>query len=156
MNVSESLNRMNISEDRNIPNILVVSRDDMVNNSVAAYRAIENQLLVCEDVAVYKFDEMPKIMEQLACGNNDLSSYVHELYHWLDAEEFKNLYGSITKDNYGIYEEFINKNAKNRLDKLSEKGYNVLVSKYARDSVISQQFCEVYTEFRTFSLLGGE
>jgi SPP1 gp7 family putative phage head morphogenesis protein len=156
MNVSESLNRMNISEDRNIPNILVVSRDDMVNNSVAAYRAIENQLLVCEDVAVYKFDEMPKIMEQLACGNNDLSSYVHELYHWLDAEEFKNLYGSITKDNYGVYEEFINKNAKNRLDKLSEKGYNVLVSKYAKDSVISQQFCEVYTEFRTFSLLGGE
>jgi len=147
---------MGISETDNLPKVLVVSREDIAKTDIALYRAIENLLLICEDFAVYKPQDMPAVMKQLACGENDLSSYIHELYHWVDAKEFRRKNGAVTEEKYDEYINFINSKAKKRLDKLADKGYNILVSKYARDKVIFQQFYEIYTEFRTFSLLGGE
>ena len=77
--ISEALDKMGITDRGALPNILVVSREDMATTDVAVYRAIENQLLICEDMAVYKPQDMPEAMEQLACSENDLSSYIHEL-----------------------------------------------------------------------------
>ena len=154
--ISEAIDRMGISETDNLPKVLVVSREDIAKTDIALYRAIENLLLICEDFAVYKPQDMPVVMKQLACGENDLSSYIHELYHWVDAEEFRRKNGAVTEEKYDEYINFINSKAKKRLDKLADKGYNILVSTYARDKVIFQQFYEIYTEFRTFSLLGGE
>ena len=154
--ISEALDKMGISEMDNLPKVLVVSREDIAKTDIALYRAIENLLLICEDFAVYKPQDMPVVMKQLACGENDLSSYIHELYHWVDAEEFRRKNGAVTEEKYDDYINFINSKAKKRLDKLADKGYNILVSRYARDKVIFQQFYEIYTEFRTFSLLGGE
>jgi len=153
--ISEAMNKIGISDEKNLPKAVVVSRKDIAKNDVALYRAKENMLLICDEYAVYSPAEMPRQMQQLACGEKDISTYIHELYHWLDAEEYRNKYGNITDENYNDYIDFINNNAKKRLDKLSSKGYNVLVSKYAKDNVIKQQFFEVYTEYRTFNLLEG-
>lgn len=154
-NVSAALDRMGISDKENLPKVMVITRDDMATNAVASYRAKENQFLICDEFAVYKAGEMPDAMMQLACGNNDLSSYIHELYHWVDAESYRSQYGEITDENYNHYVNYINERAKKRLDKLSAKGYNILVSEYAQNNVVAQKFYEIYTEFRTYQVLGG-
>ena len=151
--ISEALDKMEITDRGALPNILVVSREDMATTDVAVYRAIENQLLICEDMAVYKPQDMPEAMEQLACSENDLSSYIHELYHWIDAEEFKSKYGAVTAENYDDYVKFINNKAKNRLDKLADKGYNILVSEYAARRFYMRMYYETYTEYRVKQLL---
>lgn len=152
-NISEATDKMGITEKANLPKIIVVSREDMSTTDVAVYRAIENQLLICEDMAVYKPQDMPEAMEQLACSENDLSSYIHELYHWIDAEEFKSKYGAVTAENYDDYVKFINNKAKNRLDKLADKGYNILVSEYAARRFYMRMYYETYTEYRVKQLL---
>lgn len=96
---------------------------------------------------------MPDAMIQLACGSNDLSSYIHELYHWVDAESYRSKYGEITDENYNHYVNYINERAKKRLDKLSDSGYNVFVSKYASLKYGKKQFYETYTECRVSLLL---
>ena len=154
-NITKAINKMEVTDKSNLPSFLVVSRKDMATNDVAVYRAIENQLIICEDLATYKPSKMPKVMEQLACSENDLSSYIHELYHWSDAETFRNEYGSITDDNYDNYIDHINRKSKISLDKLSSKGYNVIVSKYASDCYEFKQYYEVYTEWRVEKLLKG-
>lgn len=154
--ISEALDKMGITDRGALPNILVVSREDMATTDVAVYRAIENQLLICEDMAVYKPQDMPETMEQLACSENDLSSYIHELYHWIDAEEFKSKYGAVTAENYDDYVKFINNKAKNRLDKLADKGYNILVSEYAARRFYMRMYYETYTEYRVKQLLKEE
>lgn len=154
-NVSAALDRIGISDKENLPKVMVITRDDMATNAVASYRAKENQFLICDEFAVYKAGEMPDAMMQLACGNNDLSSYIHELYHWVDAESYRSQYGEITDENYNHYVNYINERAKKRLDKLSAKGYNILVSEYAQNNVVAQKFYEIYTEFRTYQVLGG-
>jgi hypothetical protein len=151
--ITESLEKMGISNKNNCPNVIVVSRKDMSTTDVAVYRPIENQLLICEDLAVYKPQNMPKIMGQLACGKNDLSSYIHELYHWTDAEEFRAIYGEITSLNYESYLDFSNDKSKKSLDKLAEKGYNIFTSKYAVDSYNQKRYYETYTEWRVTDLL---
>ena len=155
LKITDSIKKMEISEKENLPKILLVSRKDMATADVAVYRAIENQLLICEDLAVYKPNEMPKIMNQLACSKNDLSSYIHELYHWLDAEEFKREFGVITDNNYDDYLKFINSNSKKRLDNLSAKGYNIFVSEYAEREYRNQRYYETFTECRVAKLLKG-
>lgn len=155
--ISEAIDKMGISDLSNFPKALVVSREDIATTDVATYRAIENILLICEDLAVYKPQDMPSVMNQLACGENDLSSYIHELYHWIDAEEFRRKIGAVTEKNYkSVYMNYVNNKARIALDKLSAKGYNILVSEYAKQSAATQLFSEIFTEYRTFSLLGGE
>lgn len=154
-NISEAVDKMEITERENLPKIIVVSHEDMATMDVAVYRAIENQLLICEDMTVYKPQNMPIVMEQLACSENDLSSYVHELYHWMDAETYRREFGIVTSENYDDYIMFINGKAKNRLDKLAAKGYNIIVSKYASIQHDKRKYYETYTEFRVFQLLRG-
>ena len=154
-NISEAVDKMEITERENLPKIIVASHEDMATMDVAVYRAIENQLLICEDMTVYKPQNMPIVMEQLACSENDLSSYVHELYHWMDAETYRREFGIVTSENYDDYIMFINGKAKNRLDKLAAKGYNIIVSKYASIQHDKRKYYETYTEFRVFQLLRG-
>lgn len=154
-NISEAVDKMEITERENLPKIIVVSHEDMATMDVAVYRAIENQLLICEDMTVYKPQNMPIVMEQLAFSENDLSSYVHELYHWMDAETYRREFGIVTSENYDDYIMFINGKAKNRLDKLAAKGYNIIVSKYASIQHDKRKYYETYTEFRVFQLLRG-
>lgn len=151
--ISEALDKMGITDRGALPNILVVSREDMATTDVAVYRAIENQLLICEDMAVYKPQDMPEAMEQLACSENDLSSYIHELYHWIDAEEYRRKFIAVTVENYDDYVNFINNKAKNKLDKLADKRYNILVSEYAARRFYMRMYYETYTEYRVKQLL---
>ena len=154
--ITEALRLIGMSGASVSPRIVVVSREDMGNSDPGSYRAVEDLLLLCEDTAVYSPDSVPELMAQLACGDNDLSTYIHELYHWREAVRYRGSSGKITHEDYALYSQRINDRAKKALDILVEKGYNVIVSDYARRSAIKGLFDEVFTEYRTYQALGGD
>ncbi len=127
---------------------------EMNKPAAAAYNPILNILYINRGIALYDTENVPLAMEQFACYKDDRSSYVHELYHWIDAEKFRHKYGEVTKENYNKYVDFINQNAKKKLDKLTQRGYNIVNgSPYAISEYQKQKYYETYTEYRVTNLL---
>jgi hypothetical protein len=153
--VTEVLKLMNISDSDKLPTIYVINSAEMSNNAVAAYRVSDNSLFIDSRFAIYKKDDPPEAVKGFACPNDDRSTFVHELFHWKDAQKFKNKFGEVTADNYNDYENFVQSIAKNKLDKLQAEGHNILVSDYARGQYDDGAFDETYAEYRVFQLLGG-
>ena len=154
MRVSEAMKLMGIQDAENLPAIYVIDGVEMAKSTVAAYNAVENVLFVNIGTAVYSKDNMPDIMKAFACGEDDRSSYIHELYHWLDAEKYRKKYGIITKEKNDDYKAFTIREGKKQLDKLAINGYNIYeISPYAMTMSDAGAFDEIYTEFRTKALL---
>lgn len=118
MHLSEVYKIMNIEKNENLPTVYVVNEAEMNSYAAASYNAILNVLYLSRKFAIYSGGNVPDGMEQFSCHKDDRSSYVHELYHWLDAEKFRQKYGQVTQENYGDYVDFINQEAKKKLDKL--------------------------------------
>lgn len=102
--------------------------------------------------------EIKRLQKRYACPNDTRSTAVHELYHWKDAEEYRNEIGPIhnadAKSPYSIYER------ETAYNKLIEHGVNVedpqtmlQISEYAYESALENDWEEVYTEYRTKALL---
>lgn len=154
MRVSEAMKLMGIQDAENLPAIYVIDGVEMAKSTVAAYNAVENVLFVNIGTAVYSKDNMPDVMKAFACGEDDRSSYIHELYHWLDAEKYRKKYGIITKEKNDDYKAFAIREGKKQLDKLAINGYNIYeISPYAMTMSDAGAFDEIYTEFRTKALL---
>ena len=67
--------------------------------------------------------------------NESLSTTVHELLHWKDAQLFREKYGDIdTREQQERYIPFVNNRARRKLDAIKKKGYDVKKegSKYAK------------------------
>ena len=87
----------------------------------------------------------------MAAGQNELSTYVHELIHWKDAEAYRKT-GKPLKN----YMKWLNEKCRIKLDKLVKKGYNIdNISEYATRSLRMSRYDEVYTEYRVLQLLQG-
>ena len=154
MRVSEVMKLMGIQNAENHPAVYVIDGVEMAKATVAAYNAVENVLFVNIGTAVYSKENMPDIMKAFACGEDDRSSYIHELYHWLDAEKYRKKYGIITKEKNDDYKAFAIREGKKQLDKLASNGYNIYeISPYAVMMSDAGAFDEIYTEFRTKALL---
>ncbi|MDE5885412.1 MAG: phage minor capsid protein [Oscillospiraceae bacterium] len=152
--LSEVCRMMGISKNENLPRVYILDGIEMATNAVAAYNAILDVLYVNKEISIYEEDNIPPNMNQFACYKDDRSSYIHELYHWIDAEKFRRRYGNVTTENYSNYVNFINKEAKKRLDKIQKKGYNITeISDYARNEYDKQKYYETYTEYRVTDLL---
>ena len=122
--LSEVYKMMGIENSENLPNVYIVDEMEMGSYAVASYNAILNVLYLNRKYATYLPENLPEGIEQFSCGTDDRSSYVHELYHWFDAEKFRRRYGAVTEENYNDYVKFINDEAQEKLDKLIKKGYN--------------------------------
>lgn len=154
MHLSEVYKIMNIEKNENLPTVYVVNEAEMNSYAAASYNAILNVLYLSRKFAIYSGGNVPDGMEQFSCHKDDRSSYVHELYHWLDAEKFRQKYGQVTQENYGDYVDFINQEAKKKLDKLVKKGYNINDSSdYGKKEYQNQKYYETYTEYRVTNLL---
>ena len=157
MKVSEVYDLIGAANAENKPGIFIITGDEMATNSVAAYNVVTNQLFVANSVAIYKKDVTPDFMKAFACGSDDRSSYLHELYHWKDAQTYIKNHGEITNDNLNSYFEWVNNKSKKSLDKAIEKGYNISeMSKYAKKSFLKEDFAEAYTECRVEALIGDD
>ena len=152
-NVEKAMQVMGINNASNLPTFAIVS-DNIDNSSLASFNAIENTIFI--KISMGNRKKLIKLQEGLACSDNPLSTPIHELYHWEDAEEYSKKHGKITKENYKDYDEYVNKNAKKKLDKLEKKGYNITnISPYALDSIRKCKFDEVYAEHYVNELLKG-
>ena len=95
-------------------------------------------------------------MDIFSCFEDDRSSYIHELIHWQDAQKYQRRYGTVTDENYSDYVSFINQEAKKKLDKLIEKGYNIgELSDYAIEQYRKGKYYETYTEYRVEQVMKG-
>ena len=145
---------LGIQNQENLPPVHVLDGLEMGSGAVASYSPIKNALNINLAVATYDKAHVPTGMERFAGYKDDRSSYLHELLHWQYAEKFRRRHGEITEQNYSEYIDFINRDAKKKLDKLAKKGYNIgEISKYARDKYLEGQYYETYTEYRVSQLL---
>ena len=155
--LSEIFKMMKINKNENLPAVYLLDGIEMASNAAASYSAIHNILYINREIAIYKPENVLPNMKIFSCYKDDRSSYIHELYHWLDAESFRRKYGEVTAENYNDYVDFIKKKSKTRLDKLQKKGYNVVeVSDYAESQYREQKYYETYTEYRVDILLRSE
>lgn len=155
--LSEIFKMMKINKNENLPAVYLLDGIEMASNAAASYSAIHNILYINREIAIYKPENVLPKMKIFSFYKDDRSSYIHELYHWIDAESFRRKYGNVTAENYNDYVDFIKKKSKTRLDKLQKKGYNVVeVSNYAESQYREQKYYETYTEYRVDILLRSE
>lgn len=88
----------------------------------------------------------------VVAADNPLSTYVHELIHWSDAQRFRRTHQKHT--DFRHYITWIRAEGKRVLESLEQKGYNIFkVSAYATTSILEKKYDEFYTEYRTLQLI---
>ena len=156
--LTEIYKMMGISESPNKPTVYLISNAEMSDKRIiaAAYNGSQNILFLNNDYALYSSTDAPEILSDFVCYKDDRSTYIHELFHWKDAEEYRSLYGEIDYNDPSQYNKFIYEKCKKSIDKLVKKGYNISeISDYAFESLMTGDYSEVYTEYRTKQLLEG-
>ncbi len=153
--LTEVLKIMGISERADLPTVYIVNSAEMNKNAVAAYRASDNALFIDSAFAVYKKDNPPEAVQGFACPKDSRSTFLHELFHWKDAQDYRDRFKEITPENYSDYENYVQAQAKYQLDLLQGRGHNIFVSEYAKRSYRDEMFDETYAEYRVSKVLGG-
>lgn len=150
--ISKSIKKMGIAASDDLPDIYVITHDEMAKNAIASYNPITNVMCIDEKFGLNNI--LSALQRDGACPDNELSTVVHELFHWKDAQEYKKHHVSITRENYNEYIQHLNTNRKKILDKMGINEYNVSeISKYASQSYLVQYYDEVFTELRVLNLL---
>ena len=150
-NLSKTLQVLGIQDKTNLPLIVIINNSEMQTGAMASYNIGQNTLYLDKNVAV--LNTLLELQKNCACPDNRLSTFVHELVHWQDAEMYRQKYGGI-KDT-SKYLSWLRKKSKTALDKLEKKGYDINgISGYAYDSYKKYQYDETYTEYRVKTKLG--
>lgn len=152
MNISEVYKLLGETDTANKPKICIISPTEMSTNAIASYEPTENRLNI--NAVLFYTDDLYELQKDFACPESEISTILHELLHWQDAEKYRNKFGEIT--NYSEYVEYLNKKFAPKLAKLQKNGYNILgISKYALKCYKQKSLDEVYTEYRVKQLLKG-
>ena len=155
--ITSALNKMKINNSENFPKVYLMNHTEMQKDAIASYNAVTNTISI-DEIFGKSISEIINIQKDGSCPDNELSTLVHELFHWKDAQEYQKYHDKITSENYQTYIAYLNKKRKKIIDKLENKGYNVHdISNYAEDCLSSQyyqDYDEVYTEYRVKELLG--
>lgn len=155
--ITSALNKMKIDNSENFPKVYLMNHTEMQKDAIASYNAVTNTIAI-DEIFGKSISEIINIQKDGSCPDNELSTLVHELFHWKDAQEYQKYHDKITSENYQTYIAYLNKKRKKIIDKLENKGYNVHdISNYAEDCLSSQyyqDYDEVYTEYHVKELLG--
>jgi hypothetical protein len=150
---SNAVKEMGISDRENLPAVYVINNTEMQKNAIASYNAVTNVISIDETFGK-KLEQIIAVQSDGACPENELSTVVHELFHWSDAQEYQKNFGKITAENYDNYVKHLNSNRKKLVEKLGINGDNVeSISGYADASMKDKDFDEVFTEYRVKILL---
>lgn len=105
--------------------------------------------------------DIEKLQRDYVCPDNPLSSLVHELYHWEDADDYRRSVGVIeSADRKSVYTIYQRERARTAL---IEAGVDLQdinrirqeLGNYAADRLLRNDFEEVYAEYRTKDTLKG-
>lgn len=91
--LNESINLMGITELKDFPKVIIASDNEM-GPAVGTFDCIRNQLAINVHLLDSKW-----VKEHLSSDNNRLSTLIHELYHWKDAQKYMAKHGKITDFN---------------------------------------------------------
>lgn len=142
-----------VGNECNIPFVIVDS-----DSRLAAYNPRTNVLFISKDLL--DDTKTAELQVGFACPDNPNSTLTHELFHWKDAEWYRNQGQSIRKaDNQSEYA-IEQRNRAMRM--LRDNGVNLSdgdqirrISEYAYKKWLDNDFEEVYAEYRTKVLLKG-
>lgn len=153
-NIEKSLKKalMDVGYDKigKLPEFYVLTQKEMGENIFAAYNYKENRVYMSDVLGNKKKTIQMQHKLGFAMPNDPSSTARHELYHWLDAEEFRKDHKVITDENKEKYLNFIQSRGKMRLEEEKIDMTNVkTISQYAYDSLLANDYDEAYTEFRT-------
>ena len=134
------------------PNICIISPEEMMSNAIASYIPTQNVLNI--NSAYFSTKDLSDLQKEFARPENRVSTILHELIHWQDANNYRKKFGEI--NNYFEYCKYLNKIYKPKVEKLIQKGYNINdISKYARTKMAGREFDEVFDEYRVKCYLKG-
>ena len=152
--ISEALKLLKIENAENLPQIIIVNQNEMQTNAVASYVPAKNVMYVVENLSA---KDLKRLQATFTCPENPISTMVHEFYHWIDAQKYRDAGGTFNNaEELNKYFEHLNKDSLKRLDKALGKGYNYSnISSYADEQYGLGDFTEVYTEYRTKKTLKG-
>ena len=140
-----------VGEKGELPICMIINSDEMQTGAICSYNAKNNILYI--DSIIGDKTKLLELQKNMACPNNPLSTFVHEMIHWKDAEKFRK---SKEKFSQNEYIAFTRKKSKKKLDRLEKRGYNVFVSEYAENSYYAEKYDETLTEFWVEQLLGKD
>lgn len=155
--IVESIKVMGIKNMEHFPRFIIMS-DKESDGAWGNYAAETNSLYINADSLKRKqyVSVLKRSIEnnKPVASTSHLSTMVHELFHWMDAENYIAKHGKII--NQQSYVEAINNYYKKDVEKLTDSGYNISeISDYAYKAYIMQEYAEVVTEYRVKKLLGG-
>lgn len=151
--INESIKLMGIKDLNNFPTFVIGANNDL-GGALGVYKPITNVLYISSDTLKRKaFAEYLKESKG-AISANRLSTMIHELFHWKDAQEYIKRYGALTDQSRYIKK--LCEQDEKKIDQLKAKGYNLYrISVYATRQLIMGRYDEVFTEYRTKILLKG-
>ena len=134
----------------NLPTCVIISSGEMQTGALCAYNATTNVMYI--DSVIGDTNKLLELQKGMACADNPLSTYVHELLHWKDAEDYRKI-ASITNQKEYLSE--LREKCKRKLDKLQAQGYNIYeISEYATNAYDREMFDETWTEYMVQKVLG--
>lgn len=151
--IREAMEMLGISNLDNLPAIHVLTNAEIQKNAIASYNAVTNVITVDETFGK-SLEKIITLQKDCASKDNKLSTIIHELFHWSDAQEYQKHFGKITDANYEKYIEHLNKKREKTIDKLGINEYNVgEISDYAKQNYERHNYDEVFTEYRVQEIL---
>lgn len=135
-----------------IPRTYIVAPTE--TSAIAAYLATDNNLFIMQGVFTKNKEIKDKETKEYA-GNGYLSTAIHEMLHWRDAQAYELSKGKITDQ--GEYLRYRIAQDKKMLKRLAiSKKEAEQISKYASETFRIGRFDEVYAEYRTSKILKEE
>ncbi len=145
--INEAIRLVKAKDYMEKPRIIICDASELPMSAVAAYTANDNTLRLNKVLTSKR--EILALPKDVACSDKEISTYIHEMLHWYDAQEYKHTHGNV--DNYL---ESNRKTGKQFVDNLVKNGYNVLeISEYAGKSFKNGYYDEVMTEYRVMQIL---
>lgn len=147
--VTEAAAVLGMKDTNKLPPVVIAAVTEMNLGTLASYVPYTNAIFINEYIA----DRKVLLNSQMgfASSKNSIATYVHELIHWMDAEQYRAKHGIIDKD----YIPKLREKHKKSIAKLAKNGYNVHnISEYASDELKKKHYDEVYTEYRVKQFLG--
>lgn len=144
--LKEVAKMINAPKSAELPRVYVVSPEEM--RATASYLANSNNLFVVQGVFTKAFESTGY------AGSGYLSTAVHEMLHWKDAQEYALQKGKITDQ--GKYLRYRIEQDRKILEKLGIKEEQAKqISEYAEKMFKVGRYDEVYAEYRTANILKG-
>lgn len=128
------------------PIFCIISQDEMQTTAIASYNFVENMIFLTPSLGE-NHQVISKLTHQFSKSENPISTILHELIHWQDAQEYKRRRNIDIIVDKMEYRRYCNNKAREKLEKSGIDGYNVgEISRYAKKMYQLDEFDEVLVE----------